>query len=109
MFNTALMDWFIALPCGNPLAQILKPALPPAGRERRVSEEEEAVLLEAAGVYGGNIGPIIRFALETAMRRGELAAMHWTHVAVKRPCSPYRCQKMANDVTSLCPALLWRP
>lgn len=83
MFNTALMDWFIALPYGNPVAQIRKPALP-AGRERRVSEQEETALLEAADRYGGNIAPIIRFALATAMRRGELAAMKWTHVDMQR-------------------------
>ena len=34
----------------------------------------------SARAYGGEIEDIIRFAMETAMCRGEIAAMKWEHV-----------------------------
>jgi len=64
------------------------PRTPPA-RDRRLSGEEADQLLAAAREYEksrGNTGPIhaiLRFALETAMRRGEIVAMHWDHVNLK--------------------------
>ena len=41
---------------------------------------EEIRLLDAAKAYGGEIGPIIPWAIETAMRRGEIADMRWEHL-----------------------------
>lgn len=49
-------------------------------RDRRLMADEEQKLLTAAQEYGGSLALIIRFALETAMRRGEIAAMQWTHL-----------------------------
>ncbi len=49
-------------------------------RDRRLRGDEEQQLLLAAREYGGNLEAIIRFALETAMRRGEIAAMRWGHL-----------------------------
>lgn len=78
----------IPLPHGNPVAQLRMPKLPPA-RDRRLTTEEESSILNAAQQYeksrkdAGPIRSIIRFALETAMRRGEIAAMHWDHVNLK--------------------------
>ncbi|MHB1528578.1 MAG: tyrosine-type recombinase/integrase [Acidiferrobacteraceae bacterium] len=62
-----------------PLAKIARPRLPP-GRTRRLVDDEEARLLEAAKTYGGEIGRVIPWAIETAMRRGEIAAMRWEHL-----------------------------
>ena len=66
---------------GNPVKRIRgqRPKLPP-GRTRRLTDGEEPRLLEAAGADGSEIGPIITWAIETAMRRGEIAAMRWEHV-----------------------------
>ena len=67
------------------LARAMRPKLP-HGRERRFYPEEEEKLLAAARAYetsGHDAGPmasIIAFAVETAMRRGEIAAMKWVHV-----------------------------
>jgi integrase len=49
-------------------------------RDRRLVGDELPRLLAAAQVYGGEIGPIITWAIETAMRRGEIAAMRWDHL-----------------------------
>lgn len=64
---------------GNPVDLVRKPRVRNA-RDRRLLPGEEDGLLDAAKAYGGDIGPIIRLALETAMRRGEIYAMKWAHV-----------------------------
>lgn len=79
ILNTAMKDWGIYLPHGNPVARMRVPAMPPA-RARRLVGDEEFRLRAAAARYGGEIGPILCFAIETAMRRGEIAAMQWAHL-----------------------------
>ncbi len=56
--------------------------LPPPGkaRDRRLVNDELSRLLATAQTYGGEIGPIITWAIETAMRRGEIASMRWEHL-----------------------------
>ncbi len=59
--------------------------LPPPGqaRDRRLVGDEYARLLSEAQAYGGEIGPLITWAIETAMRRGEIAAMRWEHLDIE--------------------------
>ena len=56
--------------------------LPPPGpaRDRRLVGDEQTRLQAAATVYGGEVGPLVTWAIETAMRRGEIAAMRWEHL-----------------------------
>jgi integrase len=88
VFNIAAKEWGIPLPHGNPVAQLRMPKLPPS-RDRRLSNEEADQLLAAAREYeksrisAGPIWAILQFALETAMRRGEIADMRWAHVNLK--------------------------
>jgi integrase len=63
-----------------PLAKAARPKLP-VGRERRPHGDEENRLLAAASP---EFAAVIRFALATAMRRSEIAAMRWEHVDLKR-------------------------
>ncbi len=63
----------------NPTEFVRKPKLP-QGRDRRLVNDEYACLQVAAQAYGGEIGPLITWAIETAMRRGEIAAMRWEHL-----------------------------
>lgn len=63
-------------------------------RSRRLTEEEQAILLAemdketrrsngalaAGGVRNIWIKPLVLFALETAMRRGEMLALRWEHI-----------------------------
>ena len=80
LFNTARTAWGMES-LSNPvdLVKGQRPKLP-QGRNRRLVGDEQARLLAAANAYGGEIGPIITWAIETAMRRGEIAAMRWEHL-----------------------------
>ena len=78
LFRVARKEWGMES-LASPVETI---QLPPPGqaRDRRLVGDEHARLLSAAQAYGGEIGPIITWALETAMRRGEIAAMRWEHL-----------------------------
>ena len=79
-----VMDWGIPLPRGIVTSQVRKPALP-NGRDRRLVEDEETRLLEAAAISKSKeIRSIIIIALETAARRGEIAAMSWEHINLSK-------------------------
>ncbi len=78
LFNVARAEWGMAS-LTNPVESVRKPKLP-QGRERRLVDDEHPRLLAAARTYGGEIGPLITWAIETAMRRGEIAAMRWEHL-----------------------------
>ncbi|MCX7898417.1 MAG: site-specific integrase [Rhodocyclaceae bacterium] len=84
----------------NPVACIRRPA-PSKPRERRLEPDEEARLLAALEDHDGAseredgkryrqgtrnpwIKPLVLFALETAMRRGELLSLRWEHVDLRR-------------------------
>ena len=81
LFNVARVEWGMES-LRNPVELVRKPKIP-TGRARRLVDDEESRLLVAAKVYGGEIGPIIVWAIETAMRRGEIASMRWAHVDKK--------------------------
>ena len=80
LFNTARTAWGMES-LSNPVDMVKgqRPKLP-QGRDRRLVGDEHARLLSAAATYGGEIGPLITWAIETAMRRGEIAAMRWEHL-----------------------------
>lgn len=63
-----------------PLAKAVRPKVP-GGRERRLVGDEETRLLAAAPRV---LGAVIRFALATTMRRGEIASLRWGQVDIKR-------------------------
>ena len=80
LFNTARTAWGMES-LTNPvdLVKGQRPKLP-GGRTRRLQGDEQARLISAAHTYGGEIGSVITWAIETAMRRGEIAAMRWDHL-----------------------------
>lgn len=62
----------------NPFKDVRKPS-EPKGRERRLLGGEEARLLAAAAECRNPfIVPIIRFALATGMRQGEMLSLQWS-------------------------------
>jgi len=65
----------------NPVQQIRKPKLP-KGRDRRLNPGELDRIVEAS--CSPLLPEIIRFALETAMRRGEITGMTWKLVDLKK-------------------------
>lgn len=78
LYTVARTEWGMSTLI-NPVEFVKKPKLP-AGRTRRLEPMEESKLLKAAHEYGGEIETIIRFALETAMRRGEIVDMRWARI-----------------------------
>lgn len=92
LFETARKEWNIEV--DNPVKKISKPTVDNA-RERRLVGEEESYLLAALDDPGSAVrtkdkdrrnpwtARIVRFAIETAMRQGEILALDWKHVDLK--------------------------
>lgn len=77
VLKAASMDWGIALPGGLPTAQVRKP-VKPRGRDRRVSESEINQILQVTKSV--ELCTIITLAVETGMRRNELASLAWEEI-----------------------------
>ena len=80
IINHARREWGVEIE--NPVSRVRKPPAP-AGRDRVLSEAEEARLLAALHPTGRRspwLLPLVLLALQTAMRRGELLALRWEDV-----------------------------
>jgi integrase len=75
------MDWGIALPGGLPTVQVRKPAKP-RGRDRRVTETEIRRILDVT--ESAELRTIVILAVETGMRRNELASIVWNEIDLKK-------------------------
>jgi len=78
LFKIARQEWGLPFP-GNPVEAVRAPK-PNRARDRRLEPGEEARLLAACKAYGGVIHDVVLFALETAMRRGEIAQLRWQDI-----------------------------
>lgn len=83
VFVQAQKEWQIYLPRGNPVDSVSIP-IQPKGRDRRLVGDEEERLLDATIAYGGEIYNIIILAMETAMRRGEIAKLRWKDINLSK-------------------------
>ena len=94
VLNRARREWGIHVE--NPIPGVKRPDKGRA-RDRRFSAEEEAYLLaaltggqrQADGTFSKGarnpwLLPLVQLAIETAMRRGELLALEWENVDLKR-------------------------
>lgn len=79
LFEVAGSDWGMES-LSNPVKRANKPKLP-SGRSRRLEGDEEARLL---AVCPSPFREVVSFALETAMRREEIASMNWNQVDLKK-------------------------
>jgi len=79
LFEIARKEWGME-GLKNPVKSIRLPS-PPSGRDRRLQPGELEKILEC---LSEEMGQVVRFALETAMRRGELAGMTWDMVDLKK-------------------------
>jgi integrase len=102
LFNLAIRDWGMES-LQNPVEKVSKPKIP-KGRERRLEEGEEERLLAVADPEMQNI---IRLALETAMRREELASLTWSRIDLeKRTASLYETKNGETRTIPLSPKAL---
>ena len=65
----------------NPVDAVRRPSLRGTARSRRLEDGEEEKLLKAAH---DDLKPAILFALETAMRREEIASLAWPEISLKK-------------------------
>ena len=80
LIDTAVREWGIHIQA-NPVKLVRRPSAPP-GRDRRLQTDELDRIFAATDSV--ELRPTVEFAIETAMRRGEIAAMKWEHVDLKR-------------------------
>ena len=81
-FEVARREWGLPIQI-NPVAQI---SMPQAGspRDRRLNEGElEQLLMGCERGRTPLLAPIIQFAIETGMRRGEIVAAQWVDVGLE--------------------------
>lgn len=79
VFEICSRDWGMES-LSNPTKRVSKPKQG-KGRTRRLEHSEEQRLLDATS---SDFGPLILFAIETAMRRSEIAGIRWSHVDFKK-------------------------
>jgi integrase len=77
MINHARREWGLGI--NNPVAQIKKPSQP-QGRKRVLNDAELSRMLQELEKINPFLKPLCEFALETAMRRGELMSLLWANV-----------------------------
>ena len=75
----AVKDWGIALPA-NPAKMVRRPQVA-RGREHRLLPGEESKLFASCNQSrAGMLAPVVRFAIETGMRMGEILSLTWRNV-----------------------------
>lgn len=83
LFTTAIREWRVGLTY-NPVANIRKPS-PGEGRDRRLTTEECQRLLVAADAHSNPMfGWMVRLALHTGMRAGEIQNLKRSQVDLKK-------------------------
>lgn len=74
MLNHARKEWCI--PINNPVADIKRPAASTSRARRLLGDEESRLVGALTNIHSG----IVRFAIATAMRRGEILSLLWSNV-----------------------------
>lgn len=74
-------EWSIPLPNGNPFGKVRKPQVLNQ-RDRRVSDAE--IVAICAATESAHLGQLVRLGVETGARRGELLALTWSNIDLKR-------------------------
>ncbi len=83
LFTVAIQEWRLGL-IANPVLNVRKPS-PAEGRNRRLIGDEEDRLLEACDQHSNPfLGWIVRIALYTAMRHGEIISLKRNQVNLER-------------------------
>jgi integrase len=83
LLDISIKDW--GIPLSNNVAKLVRKPKQPKGRDRRLVDGEESILLKAAkSSKAPLLGYIITLALETGMRLGELLALDWNNIDLRK-------------------------
>ena len=78
-YNTAINVWELPI-SKNPLNSLKKAPTPQSRIRRLTQDEQERLFDQCTSINNQYIRPVIRFALETGMRRSEILAIKFEHV-----------------------------
>ncbi|MBW6528199.1 site-specific integrase [Sphingomonas sp. RHCKR7] len=96
--DVAQKEWSFRLPC-NPVKDIRQPPLNNA-RHRRLEDGELERLEHAMGASRNPwLANVVRFAIETGLRRGEIVALEWRWVDIARRTAHIPRTKTGNPRT----------
>ncbi len=87
----AALEWSVTLPSGNPFKQARKPQVINS-RERRVTDAELDAI--CTSTESPHLAALVRLAVETGARRGELLALRWDSIDLAK-----RTARLANGTT----------
>ena len=82
IIDTAIKEWGLYIP-QNPVKNIRKPRVNNS-RSRRLSYEEEIILLAKCREHSLMMESVVIFAIETAMRLGEIINLNWSDIDMER-------------------------
>lgn len=82
LFSHAEKEMSIALPAGNPVKAIRKPAQPKPRDRRLRAGEMDYLLAAAAKSRAVGVKEVLLLAVETSMRMGELFSLRWEHIKI---------------------------
>jgi len=83
MYTIAIKEWGLGITV-NPVLNIRKPS-PGQGRNRRLADDEESRLITACDAHSNPyLGWIVRIALYTGMRKGEITSLTRQQVNLKK-------------------------
>jgi integrase len=82
IIDTAIKEWGLYIP-QNPVKNIRKPRVNNS-RSRRLSNEEEIILFAKCREHSLMMESVVIFAIETAMRLGEIINLNWSDIDMER-------------------------
>ena len=80
IIDTAIKEWGLYIP-QNPVKNIRKPRVNNL-RSRRLSNEEETILLAQCRQHSSMMESVVILAIETAMRLGEIINLKWSDINI---------------------------
>jgi integrase len=83
VIDIAIKEWSIWIP-SNPVKAVRRPTVSNARDRRLQAGEEEALLAACDTARCAQLQPIVKLALETAMRLGELLSLRWEYMDLQR-------------------------